>query len=534
MDTTQNKITAALRALIAVLVSVAMAATLTPSAAYADTSSTEIVADYNESEDEVADDEIESAASVQTATEDYGADVDKAELWAAGVDDESEVDEVYAEEEVSDEEAGIMLLASSSAVAVAPKKISKKMRYFCKYESSCNYDQGLSSGDGYHAMGYYQFDNRYGLDDFLHAVYNYDSKTYSSLKTIGTTYKWESNRATRKDGKFTAFGNALNKAWHASYAADSTEYSRLQNGWAYQEYYTPVVKSLKAMGISLSGRSSCVKGLVWGMANLFGLGGGATYVKKGEYYGANWFFKKSGIKNSMSDKEFVTTLCNYVVKNVAKRYPSQKIYHKGWQNRYKSEKADCLAYLAAEEKSSTSATTTTTTTATNNKLTTSNASSSNKTTSTKKTYKAGLVTNTKGLRYRNSDGTYAKNAWKTVSGKKYRFSANGYAYNGLAKVGKKYYFFNTADYHMEKSKWKTVSKKKYYFGKDGAAYTGHKIIDKKKYYFNSSGQMKTGWKKWSNGTYSYFNKKDGHQLFGKHKIKGKTYNFGTKGTVKKK
>lgn len=511
MDTTQNKGIQALRALIAALVSVAMVATLTPSTAYADTASAEIVADYNESEDEVADDEIEPSANVQETTEDYGADADKAELWAAGVDNESDADELYTEEEAG-EEAGIMLLAASSTVAtVAPKKISKEMRYFCKYESSCNYDQGLSSGDNYHAMGYYQFDNRYGLGTFLQAVYNYNPTKYQCLEIIGTDFKWETNSATRKSGKFTDLGNALNEAWHAAYAADPTEFSRLQNGWAYQQYYKPVVNSLKAMGISLSGRAACVKGLVWGMANLFGVGGGATYVNEGLYYGCNWFFKKAKINNSMTDRQIVTKLCNAVINHVAERYPSQTIYHAGWQNRYRAEKADCLAYISEDE-----------------------AAAGVLSVSASKKYEAGLVSNSKGLRYRNSDGTYVKNAWKTVKGKKYRFSANGYAYAGLKKVGKKYYYFNTSNYRMVKSTWKTVSKKKYYFGKSGAAYTGHKKIGKKKYYFNSKGQMKTGWKKWSKKKYSYFSKKDGHQLFGKHKVNGKTYNFGKKGTVKKK
>ncbi len=75
-----------------------------------------------------------------------------------------------------------------------------------------------------------------------------------------------------------------------------------------------------------------------GMVNLFGAGGGASYINNGNYYGANWFFKNSGINDSMSDGVFVTTLCDYVVNNVAKRYPKQSIYWTGWQNRYKSKK----------------------------------------------------------------------------------------------------------------------------------------------------------------------------------------------------
>ena len=41
---------------------------------------------------------------------------------------------------------------------LSPVKLSDEMLYFAIYESGHNYDQGLSYGDGYNAMGYYQFD----------------------------------------------------------------------------------------------------------------------------------------------------------------------------------------------------------------------------------------------------------------------------------------------------------------------------------------------------------------------------------------
>lgn len=231
-----------------------------------------------------------------------------------------------------------------------PMSFSSEMLYFCKYESSCNYDQGLSSGDGYHAMGYFQFDNGYGLGSFLKAVYNYNPSTYSALKVIGDRYGWNVTGATRSNGAFTQLGNDLNTAWHAAYKANPTEFSNLQNGWAYIDSYNGSLGArgcLKAFGINLDNRPDCIKGLCWGMVNLFGAGGGASYINNGNYYGANWFFKNSGINDSMSDEVFVTTLCDYVVNNVAKRYPKQSIYWTGWQNRYKSEKADCLGYLSS-------------------------------------------------------------------------------------------------------------------------------------------------------------------------------------------
>ena len=265
----------------------------------------------------------------------------KLAIWADGLDDPSDIADVYPPDTNEIE-------AYASGSNLQPMTFSSEMLYFCKYESSCNYDQGLSSGDGYHAMGYFQFDNRYGLGSFLKAVYNYNPSTYSALKVIGDRYGWNVTGATRSNGAFTQLGNDLNAVWHAAYKANPTEFSNLQNGWAYIDSYNGSLGArgcLKAFGINLDNRPDCIKGLCWGMVNLFGAGGGASYINNGNYYGANWFFKNSGINDSMSDEAFVTTLCDYVVNNVAKRYPKQSIYWTGWQNRYKSEKTDCLRYI---------------------------------------------------------------------------------------------------------------------------------------------------------------------------------------------
>lgn len=262
-------------------------------------------------------------------------------IWADGLDDPSDVTDVYPPDTNEIE-------AYANGSNLQPMSFSSEMLYFCKYESSCNYDQGLSSGDGYHAMGYFQFDNRYGLGSFLKAAYNYNPSTYSALKVIGDRYGWDVTGATRSNGAFTQLGNDLNAAWHAAYKANPTEFSNLQNGWAYIDSYNGSLGArgcLKAFGINLDNRPDCIKGLCWGMVNLFGAGGGTSYINNGNYYGANWFFKNSGINDSMSDEAFVTTLCDYVVNNVAKRYPKQSIYWTGWQNRYKSEKTDCLRYI---------------------------------------------------------------------------------------------------------------------------------------------------------------------------------------------
>lgn len=117
----------------------------------------------------------------------------KLAIWADGLDDPSDITDVYPPDTNEIE-------AYANGSSLQPMTFSSEMLYFCKYESSCNYDQGLSSGDGYHAMGYFQFDNRYGLGSFLKAVYNYNPSTYSAIKVIGDRYGWDVTGATRSNG----------------------------------------------------------------------------------------------------------------------------------------------------------------------------------------------------------------------------------------------------------------------------------------------------------------------------------------------
>ena len=92
-----------------------------------------------------------------------------------------------------------------------------------------------------------------------------------------------------------------------------------------------------ALGIDISGRADCVKGMVWSITNMCGTGG------------CQDFFRWANLSNSMTDREFVTALSNSVVDNVARKYSSQPQYHDGWKNRYKNELKDCLVYIAEDE-----------------------------------------------------------------------------------------------------------------------------------------------------------------------------------------
>ena len=91
------------------------------------------------------------------------------------------------------------------------------------------------------------------------------------------------------------------------------------------------------LGIDISGRADCVKGMVWSITNMCGTGG------------CRDFFRWANLSNDMSDREFVMALSNSVVNNVATKFSSQPQYHEGWKNRYKNELKDCLVFIAEDE-----------------------------------------------------------------------------------------------------------------------------------------------------------------------------------------
>ena len=291
----------------------------------------------------------------------YGCQYDREEVYV-GDGESGDATAAIVSEGSSDGDG-----SARSVQTVAPREISGEMLYFCTWESGQNYDQGLSWGDGYAAMGYFQFDRGSDggsdLGAFLHAVYNYDPTTYSCLRVIGDRYGWNlSEKAagpTHSNGAFTQLGNDLNAAWHACYKANPTEFSQLQNGWAYDNYYVPAADYMRSRGIPIDDRGDSVKSLCWGMSNLFGTGGWRKFVggrTNGYDWNGNWNSSRdwpgAGLTADMSDEEFVATLCDYVVDNVSVFYKAQPKYWDGWRNRYRGEKAHYLQVIAENEASS--------------------------------------------------------------------------------------------------------------------------------------------------------------------------------------
>lgn len=227
-----------------------------------------------------------------------------------------------------------------SVQGVSFVNVTPEMKYFTKYESHGNYNQGFSYGDGYNALGYYQFDRRWSLIPFMKQVYNYSPEKYSMLKDAidrGSEISNTSN-AMYENGQLTELGRIAQEAFQGAYNTDPVEFSALQDAYAYNSYYVVTEAWLKSgLGIDISGRADCVKGMVWSITNMCGTGG------------CRDFFRWANLSNDMSDREFVTALSYGVVNNVATKYSSQPQYHEGWKNRYRNELKDCLVYIAEDE-----------------------------------------------------------------------------------------------------------------------------------------------------------------------------------------
>lgn len=171
-------------------------------------------------------------------------------------------------------------------------------------------------------------------------VYNYSPEKYSMLKDAidrGSEIT-NANNPMSENGQLTELGRIAQEAFQGAYNTDPVEFSALQDAYAYNSYYAVTEAWLKSgLGIDISGRADCVKGMVWSITNMCGTGG------------CRDFFRWANLSNDMSDREFVTALSNSVVNNVATKFSSQPQYHEGWKNRYKNELKDCLVYIAEDE-----------------------------------------------------------------------------------------------------------------------------------------------------------------------------------------
>lgn len=219
-----------------------------------------------------------------------------------------------------------VIYPSSSTSAEHRGSLSEGFKFFAQFESGQNYGQGFSKGDGYHAMGYYQFDNRYSLQDFLGYCYSSDTSKYNMFAPY-----LHCSKASLANNK------GLDKAWKQAYQNDPNDFASKQDEYEYNHYYLPAERALKQKGIDVSGKADAVKGMVCSISNWAG-NVQATKV-----------IVDSGAKTSMNDRQFVNKVYDYLIslkstdlKKYGKYSPK---YYASWHKRWIKEKDVCLKYL---------------------------------------------------------------------------------------------------------------------------------------------------------------------------------------------
>jgi len=95
-----------------------------------------------------------------------------------------------------------------------------------------------------------------------------------------------------------------------------------------------------------------------------------------------------------------------------------------------------------------------------------------------------------GWWYQNTDGSYLRNGWASISGKWYLFDSSGYMLTGWQQVGNAWYYLNPAGDMA--TGWKQVGDAWYYLDGSGVMKTGWLDLNGAKYYLDGSGVMATG------------------------------------------
>ncbi len=112
----------------------------------------------------------------------------------------------------------------------------------------------------------------------------------------------------------------------------------------------------------------------------------------------------------------------------------------------------------------------------------------------------GWIQDSKGWRYRDTDGSFVKSCWKKIDNIWYYFKDDGYMATGWLKDGNTWYYLGSGG--DMKTGWQAVGGRWYYLNSNGAMQTGWGKIDGNWYYFGNDGAMKTGWQK-VNGLWYY-------------------------------
>ena len=103
-----------------------------------------------------------------------------------------------------------------SVQGVSFVNVTPEMKYFTKYESHCNYNQGFSYGDGYNALGYYQFDRRWSLISVYEAglqLQTPKNTACSRMRLIAAARFPNTSNAMYENGQLTELGRIAQEAF---------------------------------------------------------------------------------------------------------------------------------------------------------------------------------------------------------------------------------------------------------------------------------------------------------------------------------
>ena len=201
--------------------------------------------------------------------------------------------------------------------------LSDAFKYFAIHESA---DYSAAEwGDQGNALGFYQFDRRYALDDFLaYAIQKYPGMFDYLEPWAGV-------------GTIAAYDGGLLDAWHRAWNEHPAEWAAAQDEYEYDTLFVPAADYIESIGVRIYDRHDAVKGLVCGLGNQ-GLGNAIEYIDR------------AGLRDDMTDTEFAIALCDSVIENCTWLYPN---YVSAFQNRYANEKEEVLSLLETSPPGST-------------------------------------------------------------------------------------------------------------------------------------------------------------------------------------
>lgn len=135
-----------------------------------------------------------------------------------------------------------------------------------------------AGGDGGHAYGLFQFDDRYDLFPFLGVCLEADADTYSMFAPIYAKYINSGTSITTNSADLSA----MIQAWHDAYDSDPEGFAQLQLDRFVSVYYTPCISYCSARGIDIRSDeySPVIRGTLMSISIWAGPSGAEKVIKR--------------------------------------------------------------------------------------------------------------------------------------------------------------------------------------------------------------------------------------------------------------